>query len=82
MTPYEQAKVESEYFKLLKKDNRVQREQEQKAGDLSDCLNLEQARISRRPMGGNWHGYNLDIIASKLIVHGEARQFVVKREAS
>ena len=33
-------------------------------------------------MGGNWHGYNLDFVASKLIVHGEARQFVVNRQAS
>lgn len=33
-------------------------------------------------MGGNWHGYNLDIMPN-LGLHGnEARAFIVKREAS
>ena len=69
MTPYEQAKVENEYFKMLKKDSRqnLLRSPEKQVLSLNECINFETAKIQKRPMGGNWHGYNLDIVTNKLI---------------
>ena len=80
MTPYEQAKVEQEYFKVLKEDSRrtlLQASPEARVSDLNSCLCSETAKIGQRPVGGNWHAYNLDPSAAAAIAASlEARGWV------
>ena len=66
MTPFEQAKVEQEYFKLLKEESRrslLQQSPEARVADLNSCLWSETAQIAKRPLGSR-PAINLDLGAA------------------